>query len=65
MRATHVTDVIERLQLGGETAVDTEELFVHDSSQGQRAERLHARIVESLRVLALACRKVSRCAADA
>lgn len=34
--------------------MDAEELLVHDSRQGQVAERVHARIVHGLRVLVLA-----------
>ena len=37
-----------------ETAVDTEELLVHQSSQGQTVECLHAGVVHILRVLDLA-----------
>lgn len=35
--------------------MDTEKLLVHNGSQRKGAERLHARIVDALGVLALAC----------
>ena len=37
--------------------MNAKELFVHDRSQGQRAEGGHARIVDTLRVLAFACKR--------
>ena len=51
---TYVTNIVEGMQLGRQTTVDAEELFVHDSGKGQSAEGLHARVVDTLRVLALA-----------
>ncbi len=54
---TYGTDVIKGVELGRETAVDTEKLLVHDGGQREGAERLHARIVDALRVLALACKR--------
>ena len=42
------------MQLRTETAVYAEKLFVHDSSQWQSTERVHARIVYPLRILVLA-----------
>jgi hypothetical protein len=35
--------------------VDTEELLVHDSSEGEVAERVHARIVDRFRVFVFTC----------
>ena len=42
------------MQLGAQTAMYAEELLVHDGSQGQCAERVHASIVYFLGVLVLA-----------
>ena len=42
------------MQLRAQSSVDAQELLVHDSSQWQRAERFHARIVDLLRVFVLA-----------
>ena len=52
--ATYVTNIVEGMQLGRQATVNAEELFVHDSGKGQSAEGLHARVVDTLRVLALA-----------
>lgn len=38
------------MQLGAETTVDAEKLLVHDRSQRQGAERIHAGIVDLLRI---------------
>ena len=35
--------------------MNTEELLVHDGSEGECAERVHAGIIQALRVLAFAC----------
>jgi hypothetical protein len=35
--------------------MDTEELFVHDGSEGKRAERIHAGIIQAFGVLSLTC----------
>lgn len=51
---THVADIIEGVEFGRETTVNTEELFVHDSGERECAERIHARVVYPLGVLALA-----------
>lgn len=42
------------MQLWAQAAVDAQELFVHDSSQRQRAERFHACIVDAFAILVLA-----------
>jgi hypothetical protein len=49
----HFTNVIEGDQLGRQSAVYTEELFVHDCSKRQGAERPEARLVDALGVLVL------------
>ena len=57
MGGTHDAEVVEGVELGGEAAVDAEELLVHDGGERERAERFHARVVDLLRVLVLACRR--------
>ena len=42
------------MKLRAQTAVYAEELLVHDRSKGESAERIHARLVYSLRVFMLA-----------
>jgi hypothetical protein len=51
---TYALQVIESVELGAQTAVYAEELLVHDRSQRQRAERVHACFVDGLGVLVLA-----------
>ena len=50
----YVANVIEGMQFRGQSTMNTEELFVHDGSEGQCAEGLHACIIDALGVLALA-----------
>ena len=54
MTVTHVADIVERMELGRQAAVNAEELLVHNGSKGKGAEGLHAGIVDALRVLAFA-----------
>jgi hypothetical protein len=42
------------VQFGTETTVNTQELLVHNSSEGKSAERLHASLVHGLGVFVLA-----------
>lgn len=56
---THDAQVVERVELGREAAVDAQELLVHDGGERERAERLHARVVDLLRVLVLACARAN------
>ena len=42
------------MELWREATVNTEELLVHDGGEGKCTERLHAGIVDTLGVLALA-----------
>jgi hypothetical protein len=42
------------MQLGAEATMDTEELFIHDGSQGQGAEGIHTRIIDLFRIFMLA-----------
>lgn len=42
------------MQFRAQTAMDTQELLVHDSSQGQTTEGFHAGLVYDLGVLVLA-----------
>ena len=50
---THILDVFERMQLRAETAMYTKELSVHHRCKRQRAERLNAGFVDSIRILML------------
>jgi hypothetical protein len=45
------TKVIESMQFGRKTTVDTQELLVHDGGEGEVAERVHAGVVDRLGVL--------------
>jgi hypothetical protein len=51
---TYALEILKCVQLGTETTVDTQELLVHNSSEGKSAERLHASLVHSLGVFVLA-----------
>lgn len=51
---SYTSQVVERVQLGTQTTVDTQELLVHNSSQGKAAEGLHAGFVHGLGILVLA-----------
>jgi hypothetical protein len=51
---TYAFQVIQSVKLGAQTAVYAQELLVHDCSQGQCAERVHACFVDGLGVLVLA-----------
>ena len=50
-KGAYLLQVIQGVQLRAETAVNAEELLVHNGSQGQAAERLHASVVDRLRIL--------------
>jgi hypothetical protein len=54
-KGTNGAKVIEGVELGRETAVDAEELLVHDRSEGEGAERVHAGVVDLFGVFVLAC----------
>ena len=43
------------MDLWAESAVDAEELLVHQRGEGEAVEGVHARVVHALRVLDLAC----------
>ena len=49
-----LSDVVEIVYLWAESAVDAEELLVHERGQREAVERVHARVVHALRVLDLA-----------
>ena len=51
---THVSEIIKGMQLRAQTAVDAEELLVHNSRQREAAERLNTGVIYGLRVLVLA-----------
>jgi hypothetical protein len=51
---TYALQVVQCVQLRAQSTVYTQELLVHDSSEGQCAERVHASFVDGLGVLVLA-----------
>jgi hypothetical protein len=51
---TYALEILKCVQLGTETTVNTQELLVHNSSEGKSAERLHASLVHSLGIFVLA-----------
>ena len=54
MRNTYTAQIVQSDQLGTEPSVDTQKLLVHDSRQGEIAERVHARVIDCFGVLVLA-----------
>ena len=54
LKAIDSFDILKGVQLWAETAVDTEELLVHDRRQRQRAERFDAGLVDLFAVFMLA-----------
>jgi hypothetical protein len=54
METTYVPNVVQGVELGGKSSMDAEELFVHDGSEGKCAERIHAGVIHTLGILALA-----------
>jgi hypothetical protein len=51
---TYTLQVVQSVELRAQTAVYAQELLVHDRSQRQCAERVHACFVDCLRVLVFA-----------
>jgi hypothetical protein len=54
LEPVQATDVVEGAQLRREATVHAQELLVHEGGERQAVERVHARIVHTLRVLDLA-----------
>ena len=54
--ATYASDIIQGVEFGGQSTVDTEELLVHHRGQGQVAERVHTGVVDDFAVLVFACK---------
>ena len=54
----YLSHVVERMDLWGETAVDAEELLVHQGGQRKAIKRLHASVIDTLRILDFACEKM-------
>ena len=54
LKCTYALDILQGMQFRTQTAMNAEELLVHDSGKRERAERLHARFVYCLGVLVLA-----------
>lgn len=52
---TNLPDVVERVDLWGEAAVNAEELLVHEGGEREAVECLHASVVHPFRVLDFAC----------
>lgn len=52
--STYAFDVFQGVQLWTQATMYAQKLLIHDSSQGQGAERFHASIVYFLRVFVLA-----------
>lgn len=48
------SEVVKSLQLRAQTAVDTQELFIHDGGQGKGAETVHTSFVHTLGVFVFA-----------
>jgi hypothetical protein len=61
---THSAQVVEGVKLGGEPAVNAQELLIEHGREGQRAERLGAGVVDALRVLVLAYTTRRECQRD-
>ena len=53
METTYGPNVVQGIELGGNSSMDAEELLVHNRSEGQCAERIQARFIQALRVLTL------------
>lgn len=53
-KTTNGADVVQSIEFRREAAVDAEELLVHDSSERQCAERVHASIIYSFRIFVFA-----------
>lgn len=65
--ATYALQVVQSVELRTQATMYTQELLVHDSRQGQGAERVHACFIHGFRVLVLAleleCEVVSQVSA--
>jgi hypothetical protein len=44
---TYVPNIIQSVEFGGKTPMYAEELLVHDGGEGERAERVHASIIQA------------------
>lgn len=53
-QATHLTDIIDGIQLRGQSTMYAEELLVHDRGEGKAAEGIHASIVDLFRIFVFA-----------
>ena len=56
LNGSNLPDVIQRVDFGGEAAVNAEELLVHEGSQREAVECLHAGVIDPFRVLDFTCR---------
>ncbi len=55
MRTTYALNIIQRVEFWRKPTMDAEELLVHDRSEGQCAERVHAGIIQAFGILSLTC----------
>ena len=53
MGSTYVPNVVQGVELWRKSSMDTEELLVHDGSEGECAERIHAGVIQTLGILTL------------
>jgi hypothetical protein len=53
-RVTYALEIFQRVQLWAQASVYAQKLLVHDGRQRQRAERVHAGLVNGLGVFVLA-----------
>jgi DNA recombination-dependent growth factor C len=51
---TYALQIVQSVQLGTQSTVNTQKLLVHNSGQGKGAESVHASLVDGLGVLVLA-----------
>lgn len=55
LEPVQLAHVVQRVDLRRQAAVHAQELLVHERGERQAVERLHARVVNALRVLDFAC----------
>ena len=51
METTYVPNVVQGIELGGNSPVDAEELLVHNGSEGECAKRFHTGLIYALGIL--------------
>jgi hypothetical protein len=53
IETTYVPNIIQGVELGRESSMDAEELLVHYGSEWERAERVHAGVIQAFGILTL------------